>query len=837
MYGVVRFAEAAKARRVPHGLRRGAVARADSSRRAATPTPRASTCSCWPATPRATAGCAAQISAAQLAAAPRARPVYDADELAERARRPLAGADRLPQGRGARPRWLAAAAPGRTPAAERSTSWSAGSAGTTWQSSCGTTATRSTTPATTRWPSWPRAAGCGTVATDNAHYAAPGRRRLATALAAVRARRSLDEMDGWLPAAGGRAPALRRGDGGAGSPASPAPCSGPPSSARACAFDLHLVAPSLPLLPVPGRTRRDELAARATAAGAAAPLRARRGRAGARGLRAARRTSWTMIEKLDFPGYFLIVWEIVEFCREQRHPLPGPGLGRELRGLLRARHHQRRPGDATGCCSSGSSRPSGTGRRTSTSTSRAAGARRSSSTSTSATAASTPPRSPTSSPTGRGRRCGTWPRRSATRRASRTPGRSRSTRWAPLEPTTVDHDIPEEVLELADRGEHFPRHLGIHSGGMVICDRPVAEVCPVEWARDGRPQRAAVGQGRLRRGRAGEVRPARARHARGAAHADGPDRASTTAGEVELATLPGRGRRRSTTCSARPTRSASSRSRAGPRWRPCPGCSPRKFYDLVVEVALIRPGPIQGGSVHPFIRRRNGHEPVTYAHPLLETALQRTLGRAAVPGAADADGDRRGRVHRPPRPTSCAGRWAPSGRTERMERAARRPLRGDGRATGIVGDGGRRDLREARGVRQLRLPREPLDAASPTWCTRRRGSSSYYPAAFCAALLDAQPMGFYSPQTLVADARRHGVVVRGPDLNASAARPDAGARGPSGEPPVASVAATGATWWWRPGSRSGSGWPRSGRSDRRGRADRGRPALPATWPTWCAGPS
>ena len=67
----------------------------------------------------------------------------------------------------------------------------------------------------------------------------------------------------------------------------------------------------------------------------------------------------------------------------------------------------------------------------------------------------------------------------------------------------------------------------------------------------------------------------------------------------------------------------------GPRWPPCPGCGLAvKFYDLVVEVALIRPGPIQGGSVHPFIRRRNGlEEPVTYLHPLLEnSALKKTLG-------------------------------------------------------------------------------------------------------------------------------------------------------------------------------------------------------------------
>ena len=76
-----------------------------------------------------------------------------------------------------------------------------------------------------------------------------------------------------------------------------------------------------------------------------------------------------------------------------------------------------------------------------------------------------------------------------------------------------------------------------------------------------------------------------------------------------------------------------------------PRLKPRTFYDLVVEVALIRPGPIQGGSVHPYIRRRNGTEPVTYLHPLLEKLAEQDARRAAVPGAAHADGDRRRRVH------------------------------------------------------------------------------------------------------------------------------------------------------------------------------------------------
>ena len=89
--------------------------------------------------------------------------------------------------------------------------------------------------------------------------------------------------------------------------------------------------------------------------------------------------------------------------------------------------------------------------------------------------------------------------------------------YAAGQPVPADAGVPEPVTELADRMQRLPRHLGIHSGGMVICDRPVGEVCPVEWARMPGRTRAAVGQGGLRLRRAGQVRPARPGHADGAA--------------------------------------------------------------------------------------------------------------------------------------------------------------------------------------------------------------------------------------------------------------------------------------------------------------------------------
>ena len=113
--------------------------------------------------------------------------------------------------------------------------------------------------------------------------------------------------------------------------------------------------------------------------------------------------------------------------------------------------------------------------------------------------------------------------------------------------------------------------------------------------------------------------------------------------EVDLATIPQEDDVYAMLCRADTVGVFQIESRA--QMATLPRLKPRRFYDLVVEVALIRPGPIQGGSVHPYIRRRNGQEPVTYLHPLLENTPGQDARRAAVPGAADADGHRRRRVH------------------------------------------------------------------------------------------------------------------------------------------------------------------------------------------------
>jgi error-prone DNA polymerase len=216
-----------------------------------------------------------------------------------------------------------------------------------------------------------------------------------------------------------------------------------------------------------------------------------------------------------------------------------------------------------------------------------------------------------------------------------------------------------------------------------------------------------------------------------------------------------------------------------------PRLRPREFYDLVVEVALIRPGPIQGGSVHPYIRRRSGVErDWKYDHDLLKPALKRTFGvplfqeqlmqiAVDVAGFTAAEADELRRAMGAKRST------------ERMERLRGRFFAGMSR-NGIGGEVAQRIFEKLMAFANFGFPEShSISFASLVYASA--WFKYYYPAAFCAALLRAQPMGFYSPQSLIADARRHGVRVHGPEVNASLAHatlePLPGRRAPH-HPPV-----------------------------------------------------
>ena len=196
-----------------------------------------------------------------------------------------------------------------------------------------------------------------------------------------------------------------------------------------------------------------------------------------------------------------------------------------------------------------------------------------------------------------------------------------------------------------------------------------------------------------------------------------------------------------------------------------PRLRPRRFYDLVIQVAIVRPGPITGGMVHPFLRRRNGDEPVEYPHPALRPVLAKTLGvplfqeqvmKLAVVAAdytpGEADQLRRDMAA-----------WRRSGAIEKH--AGR--LISRMRAKGIPGEFAARVFDQIRGFGEYGFPEShaasfALLAYLTAWLKR------HYHDAFSAALLNAWPMGFYAPATIVDDARRHGVTVLPVDVTRSA---------------------------------------------------------------------
>ena len=196
-----------------------------------------------------------------------------------------------------------------------------------------------------------------------------------------------------------------------------------------------------------------------------------------------------------------------------------------------------------------------------------------------------------------------------------------------------------------------------------------------------------------------------------------------------------------------------------------PRLRPRSYYDLVIEVSLVRPGPITGGMVHPYLRRRNGEEPVVYPHPSLEPVLGKTLGvplfqeqvmRLAVVAADYTPGE-----GRPASPRH--GGVASHGRIDRhRDRLVRRMT-----AKGIARELAERVFEQIRGFGDYGFPEShaasfALIAYATAWLR------CHYPDVFVCALLNAQPMGFYAPATIVDDAIRHGVEVRPVDVTAGA---------------------------------------------------------------------
>lgn len=316
-------------------------------------------------------------------------------------------------------------------------------------------------------------------------------------------------------------------------------------------------------------------------------------------------------------------------------------------------------------------------------------------------------------------------------------------------------DTPEDVAELAAEFEGEPRHLGIHSGGMVICDRPIADVVPVEWAR--MENRSVVQWDKDDCAAAGLVKfdllglgmlealhhmidLVEEQHGR-----------TVNLWELDLADPAVY----DMLCRADAVGVFQVESRA--QMNTLPRLKPRTFFDLVVEVALVRPGPIQGGSVHPYLRRRDGLEEVTYDHPVLEKSLGKTLGiplfqEQIMQIAVDAAGFTGGEADQLRR--AMGSKRSP----ERMAALKTRFFHGLAKTNQITGDVAEKLWNKIVAFAAYGFP-ESHSQSFASLVYFSAWFKHYYPAEFCVGLLRAQPMGFYSPQSLIQDARRHGVRV------------------------------------------------------------------------------
>ena len=600
-------------------------------------------------------------------------------------------------------------------------------------------------------------AGTAIVATNNVHYATPARFPLATALAATRARRPLEELAGWLPASG--AACLRSGSEQARRLARwPGAVEESAAIASACAFDLRLVAPKLPDFPVPvGHTEQSWL--RHLVEEGAIRRYGPRGAERVAGAWARLDHELEVIARLGYAGYFLTVWDIVEQCRRTGVYCQGRGsaatsavcyvLGITLvdavtLGLLFERFlSPARDGPPDIDLDIESTRREEIiqyvyeryGRRHAAQVANVI----------------------------------TYRPRSAIRDMGKALGHEAADvdRWAKLtdrgDPLARREDIPPLLRGLVAEVLHFPRHLGIHSGGMVICDRPVIDVCPVEPAR--MPNRTVLQWDKDDCAAAGLVKFDLLGLGMLEALHHMVDLVQEHHGvTIDLAALPQEDAVYDLLCRADTVGVFQVESRA--QMGTLPRMRPRNFYDLAVEVALIRPGPIQGNAVHPYIRRRRGEEPVSYLHPLLEPALERTLGvplfqeqlmQIAVDVAGftptDADELRQAMSHK---------------RSGEKMAALKDRLFAGMAARGVSDDVAGKVFDSLSAFANFGFPEShALSFASLVYSSA--WLKLHYPAAFTAGLLNAQPMGFWSPQSLLADAKRHGIAVHRPDVNLSRA--------------------------------------------------------------------
>ncbi len=334
-----------------------------------------------------------------------------------------------------------------------------------------------------------------------------------------------------------------------------------------------------------------------------------------------------------------------------------------------------------------------------------------------------------------------------------------------LQQAGLDPQQPLHVhlLELTNELLDFPRHLSIHPGGFLLGHEAVSTLVPIEnatmenrtviqWDKDdvealGLFKVDLLGLGAL-------------------THLDLAFQAieKNHGRQLSMATIPADDPATfAMMCKADTVGVFQIESRA--QMAMLPRLRPVRFYDLVIEISIVRPGPISGGMVHPYLKRRRGEEPVVYPHPSLVPVLEKTCGvplfqeqvmKLAVVAAdytpGEADQLRRDMAA-----------WRRTGRIEKhRERLIARMT-----AKGIAPEFAERVFEQIRGFGEYGFPEShaasfALISYATSWVKR------HYPAVFCCTLLNAQPMGFYAPSTIVEDAKHHGVVVLPVDVQRSA---------------------------------------------------------------------
>jgi error-prone DNA polymerase len=602
-----------------------------------------------------------------------------------------------------------------------------------------------------------------TVATNNVHYAQSHDADLSEVLAAISGRRSLDQHDGFRPATDLRhlrtpeemARRFRRYPGAVERAA---------DLGADLAFDLDLLAPELPDFPMPGSfTTEDEYLSHLVYEGARDVYP---GSEDGLDPRARRRLEHELgvIKSLGFAGYFLVAWDIVNFARSRDIYCQIRGSGADSAvcrcinltrvdpirlGLPFERflsHERGRPPDididfeaerreeVIQYCY----------RRY-------------------------------------GRERAAMVANVITYRAKsvlQDVGKAFGLTQAQVNGLTkyLDHRSPKVLSEVVDlpagltadhiydvcyRLDGFPRHLGIHSGGMVVARNPLWETVPMEWGR--MQDRSVLQWDKNDTAGMGVVKfDLLALGALNALHLSVDAIADVHGVDVDLATIPQEPVVYEMLTRADTVGVFQVESRA--QMATLPKMKPRTFYDLAVEVALIRPGPIQGQSVHPYLRRRNGEEPVRYLHPAAEPILRKTLG---VPIFQEQLMEI-ARV--------CAG-FSP-GQSDRLRQAMTHKRSDEEMAKlrdevyqgmagkGITGPAADELWEKLQGFASFGFPES--HAVSFAYIVYAASWLKYHwPTEFFAGLLNAQPMGFYSPNSLVADAMHHGVMVLPPDVNES----------------------------------------------------------------------